>query len=247
VYTGPFLLAGVSRKQGAVSHSTPEAEIVAADVALRVEGVPALALWDVLLGRPQCIMFHEDNQAAIQVMKTGRNPTMRHLERTHKVCIAWLHDQFSCGDWELIYEVSNKQSADIFTKPFSEPAKWTHACELINLVDHSSFWPAPAHGRGVVPGAANKKGTGTGAPTVAPTGPRGGAPAPPKHRYGEEQAIDGSRGGVSDVAAASPDACVPASDVSNAAWAGLIGQHVRIPEDQAAVLVKMIAAVEWPP
>jgi hypothetical protein len=56
-----FPLAGLSKKQGAVSHSTPEAEIVAADVALRVEGIPALSLWDLLLGRPQCILFHEDN------------------------------------------------------------------------------------------------------------------------------------------------------------------------------------------
>ena len=56
-----FPLAGISRKQGAVSHSTPEAEIVAADVAVRLEGIPALPLWDLLLGLPQCILFHEDN------------------------------------------------------------------------------------------------------------------------------------------------------------------------------------------
>ena len=61
-----FPLAGISRKQGAVSHSTPEAEIVAADVAVRLEGVPALPLWDLLLGRPQQILFHEDNQAMIR-------------------------------------------------------------------------------------------------------------------------------------------------------------------------------------
>ena len=42
-------LSGMSKKQTAVSHSTPEAEIVAADLALRTEGIPAIELWNILL------------------------------------------------------------------------------------------------------------------------------------------------------------------------------------------------------
>ena len=67
------------------------AEIVAADFALRTEGMPALGLWDVLLQRTTNMKFHEDNQAAIRVCSTGRNPTMRHLGRMHGVQISWLH------------------------------------------------------------------------------------------------------------------------------------------------------------
>ena len=44
-----FPLAGGSKRQGCVSHSTPEAEIVAADTALRTLGIPALSLWKVLV------------------------------------------------------------------------------------------------------------------------------------------------------------------------------------------------------
>ena len=44
-----FPLAAVSKKQSAVSHSTPEAEIVAADIAIRTLGIPAMDLWDVVL------------------------------------------------------------------------------------------------------------------------------------------------------------------------------------------------------
>ena len=85
----------------------------------------------------------------IQVCRTGRNPTMRHMERTHKMCIAWMHSQFTDGEFDLMYEETTKQAADIFTKPFVETVKWSHACGLINHVDPAEFWPAPAHGRGV--------------------------------------------------------------------------------------------------
>ena len=34
------------KKQGAVSHSSTEAEIISLDAALRMEGIPALLLWE---------------------------------------------------------------------------------------------------------------------------------------------------------------------------------------------------------
>ena len=87
-----FPLQAQSTRQGCVSHSTTESEIVAADMALRTIGIPALELWSVVLDRPDLrITFHEDNQAMIKVMESGRNPTMRHVGRTHRVSIAWLH------------------------------------------------------------------------------------------------------------------------------------------------------------
>ena len=42
-----FPLAGISKKQTSVSHSTAEAEMVALNLGLRTEGLPALSLWDV--------------------------------------------------------------------------------------------------------------------------------------------------------------------------------------------------------
>ena len=62
-----------SKKQTAVSHSTPEAEIVAIDHALRTVGLPALQLWDILFQRTKTLYVHEDNAACIQVMKTVRS------------------------------------------------------------------------------------------------------------------------------------------------------------------------------
>ena len=37
------------KKQGAVSHSSSEAEIIALEAALRAEGIPALMLWDLVI------------------------------------------------------------------------------------------------------------------------------------------------------------------------------------------------------
>ena len=37
------------KKQGAVSHSSSEAEIISLEAALRMEGIPALILWDTIL------------------------------------------------------------------------------------------------------------------------------------------------------------------------------------------------------
>ena len=64
----------MSKRQNAVSHSTPEAEVVAADLAIRTEGLLAIDLWSLLLGRDLCVISHEDNQAMIVVCKSGKTP-----------------------------------------------------------------------------------------------------------------------------------------------------------------------------
>ncbi len=130
-----FPIAGASKRQTCVSHSTPEAEIVAADFALRSAGLPALQLWDTLLQRAAGLSFHEDNQAMIRVCKTGRNPTMRHLGRTHRVSVAFMHECFTQPGIDLVYEMTHRQCADIYTKAFTEPAKWYAVCLLVNVVD----------------------------------------------------------------------------------------------------------------
>ena len=38
-----------AKKQGATSHSSSEAEVIALDAALRMEGIPALMLWDIIM------------------------------------------------------------------------------------------------------------------------------------------------------------------------------------------------------
>ena len=115
-----FPITGVSKRQNCVSHSTPEAETVATDFCLRHCGLPNLDLWHTVLPHKPCIMFFEDNQAMIRVIETGKNPTMRYLHRTHRVSVAWLHEVFKGDHLRLMYEISARMAADIFTKAFSD-------------------------------------------------------------------------------------------------------------------------------
>ena len=129
-----FPLAGVSKRQGCASHSTPEAEIVAADYAMSRIGIPAITLWRLIGGKDPNFVFYDDNQTMIGVVRTGKNPTMRHLERSRGICIAWMHEVFQEGYVSLAYEVTAKMAADIHTKAFKDNVSWAHACQLINIM-----------------------------------------------------------------------------------------------------------------
>ena len=76
------------------------------------------------------IDLQEDNEACLQIMRTGRNPSMKHVSRTHGVNIAWLHAQFA-KHFVGINCHTLLMCADIFTKPFGEKAKWHAARKLI--------------------------------------------------------------------------------------------------------------------
>ena len=82
-------------------------------------------------------IFHEDNQSMIRVIMTGKNPTMRHLDRVHRVAVATMHERL--GDPEtkdnvdVYYTKSDHMAADIYTKAFTDPTKWGEVCKLINI------------------------------------------------------------------------------------------------------------------
>ena len=134
-----FPLAGGSKRQGCVSHSTPEAEIVAADFALRTHAVPVISLWKTLVGSDPKIIFLDDNQGMIAIIRSGQNPTMPHLERTHGISIQWMHEIFQNDLIYLVYEVTSKMCADIHTKAFKDHMTWRRACMLINILSYDDI------------------------------------------------------------------------------------------------------------
>ena len=119
--TGPnsfFPLNAISKKQSCVLHSTPEAEIVAADLAIRTEGLPALQLWDMVLEGLVILLFQELASNCTDLKNT--NPTLRHLNRTHRVNVSWLCEVFkNHKEVELKYCKADEMAADIFTKAFT--------------------------------------------------------------------------------------------------------------------------------
>ena len=104
-----FPQAAKSARHGAISSSTPEAEMYTGHIIMKNVGIPAKDLWTVLLREDVPLYFHEDNQAMIQIVKSGRNPTMRHLGRVHRIAVAWLHERWLAGDFTLFYEKSKRQ------------------------------------------------------------------------------------------------------------------------------------------
>ena len=65
----------------------PEAEIVAMDSTIRLLALPLVQIVDEVFGITK-IQIMGDSQGMLCVMKSGRNPTMRHLSRSHRVSVA---------------------------------------------------------------------------------------------------------------------------------------------------------------
>ena len=107
-----------------MSHSTPEAEVVAADHGVRSEALPALDLAELVLDRKVVVNLHEDNETAALALKNGKSPAMRYLHRTHRVSISWLHDLNQSKVINTLACDTNLQKADVFTKGFTEPNQW---------------------------------------------------------------------------------------------------------------------------
>ena len=81
------------------------------------------------------LRFHVDNQAMAAVIRSGKNPTMRHLSRSHGISISWLHEQCAQEHIQVEYVTTTLMAADIYTKAFQDAVKWINLCEQINIVE----------------------------------------------------------------------------------------------------------------
>ena len=134
-----FPLVAISKRQTCASVSAPEAELVAGSHGLVRELIPALDMGDKILPSGYDAIFHEDNQAMIRVIETGRNPTMRYMHRTHRISIATLHaintGQVADTKIDCDCTTSAEMAADIFTKGFTDKVKWGHATRSVGIID----------------------------------------------------------------------------------------------------------------
>ena len=129
-----------SKRQTAVSHSSTESEIVSADHGLKCIGLPALDLWEILLDRSPCavgLQMFQDNDACCRVCRSGKNPNMTHIGRTHRISIAWLYEQPQANSIKMYRADSELMAADIFTKPFpdAKASTWWPNLALINITE----------------------------------------------------------------------------------------------------------------
>lgn len=60
-----------SKRQTAVSHSTPEADMIATDLALRVDGYPGLDIAQALFRPDFKMQFCKNNEAFMKICKVA--------------------------------------------------------------------------------------------------------------------------------------------------------------------------------
>ena len=113
------------KKQTSVSHSSTESEIISLDTGLRLDGFSQISdrsgqpdndvnkhhksqsrnivmenidsvPSNVQSSRQEALLFvFEDNEAVIKMIINKKNPTMRHVSRTHRVALDWLFDRIN--------------------------------------------------------------------------------------------------------------------------------------------------------
>ena len=81
------------------------------------------------------LLFQEDNQATLQILKTQKTPISRCPNRTHRVNVSWLCEVLKhLNEVALKYCKTDEMAAAIFTKAFTNPIKWNAALELIGIM-----------------------------------------------------------------------------------------------------------------
>eukprot|EP00439_Symbiodinium_sp_Y106_P019629 s5035_g2.t1 len=75
----------------------------------------------------------EDNQATIRIFESGKFPAFRHADKTQRINLGWIAEQFRRRHYKMAYINTMLQAADILTKPFTNLDKWTKALELMRV------------------------------------------------------------------------------------------------------------------
>ena len=99
----------------------------------RPDGVSIADINGLRVQLPQSfeVRHMEDNQATITLLLLGQAGVLRHTDRTQRVSFSWLKQQYESGQFKLLNVGTSEQTADVFTKPFTEKTKWMHALKLI--------------------------------------------------------------------------------------------------------------------
>ena len=94
-----------------------------------------------MLRRKCYVQLQGDNTGMIKAIEKGSSAALRHVGRTHRVSLAWLHERVADKDLMLAYSESNAMRADVLTKGFSNAASWTVARMNVNVGTMLDFFP----------------------------------------------------------------------------------------------------------
>ena len=109
-------------KETFTSSNTQESETAALAVRTKMMALPMQSLFERVLCRAVNLFVHEDNDATCKALAKGYGPSLRHLNRTHRVSLGVMHDLITqkplAGQsrFELLKECTKLMKANVFTK-----------------------------------------------------------------------------------------------------------------------------------
>ena len=120
-------VVGRTKKQGCVSHYTPEAEVISLDAGMRTLAVPAIGVWEKLLGRAINVTALVDSEATLRIRPHGQERYMEAHFTCARVSIAWLHDLFESSHVAIQYQCTGPPKGDLLANMFSGQPTWDTA------------------------------------------------------------------------------------------------------------------------
>ena len=123
------------------AHSSTEAEVSSLDRGMRDRGDPSFCVWETIFRQYHqdddkwrlIINLHEDNTTCIITARTGKNATMKTLEKCFGVNVGWIYQRIKSKDYNLYHTGTKHMCADIYTKAFSNSQVWNVLRRLINV------------------------------------------------------------------------------------------------------------------
>ena len=75
----------------------------------------------------------EDNEAVIKIVQKQRSMAMRHVSRTHRICLDWTFEVMQNPSVSLCYVNTMYQIADMMTKAITRKDVWIVLLSLIAI------------------------------------------------------------------------------------------------------------------
>ena len=72
----------------------------------------------------------EDNEVVIKIVSKQRSMALRHVSRTHRVCLDWTFEVMQSETVSMRYVNTKFQIADMMTKAFTKKDTWNTLLEL---------------------------------------------------------------------------------------------------------------------
>ncbi|CAE7274272.1 unnamed protein product [Symbiodinium sp. CCMP2592] len=106
------------------AQSTPEAEMISMASAMFSEVINLQTFLQSAFKSTVPIIFFQDNETVLAILKSGYSPKLRHLGRVHRVNVASMAEIFEQEDFSATYVNSKEQLANGLTK-IIPPAEWS--------------------------------------------------------------------------------------------------------------------------